>query len=187
MITTHVHALSRGALLGILLAALPLTSAWATHRDEAEQAIAEAKAAHQQAASAGVAAEETAEMIEQAESLLPSRQYTKAAQIAAQAKQQDEFAYKQATGGEKIDTGAQRQAEESLAEAESARKKAASVGGEWRDTAKMITQAEGLAKSGRYQEAIELANKARSQGELGYAQAIREKDADFPAYVFGKP
>ncbi|MGQ9659556.1 MAG: hypothetical protein ACUVQI_06415 [Thermochromatium sp.] len=184
MIANTIYTLSRGALFGLLLVTLPLTSAWATSRKEAEQAIAQAKAAHQQAVSAGVAADEAAALITQAESILPSRQYTKALQIAVQAKQQAESAYKQATSAKPVDGDLQQQAEASLAAAKAARQKAASVGGEWRDTGKLIAQAEALAKSGQYQQAIELANKARVQGELGYAQAIQEQDADFPAYIW---
>ncbi len=170
-----------------LLAALMVTNAWATHRSEAERAIAEAKAAHEKAASVQAASPETAKMIETAEGLLPSRQYTKAVGIATKAKMQDTFAYEQATSGEEPDTEARDAAEQAIADADAARKKAAAVGGEWRDTAKMIKTAAGLAKSGRFEEAIELAEKARRQGELGYAQSMNEKDAGFPSYVVAKP
>ncbi len=77
--------------------------------------------------------------------------------------------------------------EQAIAAAEGARQQAASVGGEWRDTAKLIAKAKELAQAGQIQEAIALANRARRQGELGYEQALREQNADFPAYVFGKP
>ena len=61
--------------------------------------------------------------------------------------------------------------------ANDARKKAASVGGEWRDTGKFIKQAKAAAADGDYEKAIKLANKAKTEGELGYAQAISQKDA----------
>lgn len=77
--------------------------------------------------------------------------------------------------------------EQAIAAAESARQRAASVGGEWRDTAKLIAKAKELAQAGQTQEAIELAEQARRQGELGYEQALREQQADFPTYVLPRP
>lgn len=67
--------------------------------------------------------------------------------------------------------------------AEEAQKKAASVGGEWRDIGKFLKQAEEAAKEGDYAKAMKLANKARKQGELGYEQAISEKDTGMPDYM----
>lgn len=70
--------------------------------------------------------------------------------------------------------------------AEAARRRADSVGGEWRDTAAMIEKARTLAEAGRYGAAVELANDAKRQGELGYDQALGEQHADFPAYVLDR-
>ena len=176
---------ARGTLIAALLVVLPASSAWATHRDEAERAIAEAKAAHAKAGEAKAASAETAALIEQAEQMLPTRQYTKAVEIANKAREQDSFAYQQATSGGG-DKAASQQAEQAIAAAEEARKKASSVGGEWRDTGKMIEEAQGLAKSGKFEEAVALAGKAQRQGELGYAQALQEKNAGFPDYVTKK-
>lgn len=67
--------------------------------------------------------------------------------------------------------------------ADASRKKAASVGGEWRDTGKMIKQANAAAKKGDYKRALKLANTAYRQGELGYQQAMDQKDAGFPSYM----
>ncbi len=67
--------------------------------------------------------------------------------------------------------------------ADASRKKAASVGGEWRDTGKMIKQAKAAAKKGDYEKALKLANTAYRQGELGYQQAMDQKDAGFPPYM----
>lgn len=78
------------------------------------------------------------------------------------------------------------QALASIEAAEAARRRADSVGGEWRDTAAMIEQARTLAEAGRYEAAIELANDAKRQGELGYDQALGEQNADFPAYVLDR-
>ncbi|QIK38458.1 hypothetical protein GWK36_11245 [Caldichromatium japonicum] len=76
--------------------------------------------------------------------------------------------------------------EQAIAAAEAARQRAASVGSEWRDTALLIARAKELARTGEIQQAIELADHARRQGELGYEQALREQHADFPAYVLSR-
>jgi rhodanese-related sulfurtransferase len=75
------------------------------------------------------------------------------------------------------------EAEQAIEEAEAARATAASVGGEWRDTAKLIKEAESLLPTRQYTKAIEIANKAKRQGELGYEQAMQEQDADFPDFM----
>ena len=66
--------------------------------------------------------------------------------------------------------------------AEAARKAAAKLGFEWRDTRKMLRQARDLAKKGEYAKAVELANRARRQGELAVMQA-REQEAAWRAAV----
>jgi len=63
-----------------------------------------------------------------------------------------------------------------IAAAEAARKKAASVGGEWRDTGKLIKKAKKALKAGDEAKALKLANKARIQGELGYAKILSERE-----------
>ncbi|MCP4128298.1 MAG: hypothetical protein GY753_14740 [Gammaproteobacteria bacterium] len=67
--------------------------------------------------------------------------------------------------------------------ADAARKKAGSVGGEWRDTGKMLKQAKAAVKSGAYDKAIKLAEKAGRQGELGYTQATSQQKLQLPSYV----
>jgi nucleoid-associated protein YgaU len=64
-----------------------------------------------------------------------------------------------------------------LAAANAARKKAASVGGEWRDIGKILKKAKAALKKGDAATCVKLANKARRQGELGYAQALAERAA----------
>lgn len=172
-----------GILIALLMLALPATNAWATHRSEAEQAIEAAKAAHALAEKAGVASPETAKMIQDAEAMMPTRQFTKAVETAQAAIKQDQFAVDQSKGTAKVDANSAKAAEEAIAAAEAARKKASSVKGEWRDTGKFIKEAEALAKSGDFAGAIALADKARQQGELGYAQAMKEKGATFPSYM----
>ncbi len=67
--------------------------------------------------------------------------------------------------------------------ADDARKQAASVGGEWRDTGKMIKQAKELLAKGDYVAAAKLANKAAKQGHLGYEQAMSQKELKMPSYL----
>ena len=62
--------------------------------------------------------------------------------------------------------------------AEAALDKARSVDGEWRDAkSKMIKGAKEAAAKGDFEKAIKLANKAKFEGEMGYAQAMEQKDA----------
>ncbi len=65
-------------------------------------------------------------------------------------------------------------AEASIAAAKEAQKQAKSVGGEWRDTAKMIKKAEKLLKEGKAKEAAKMAQEAEAQGMLGYMQATSQ-------------
>lgn len=67
--------------------------------------------------------------------------------------------------------------------AEKARKRAASVDGEWRDTGKFIKKAKALLKEGKYDAAIKLAKKAKREGELGYEQAVSQKELRIPSYL----
>jgi rhodanese-related sulfurtransferase len=75
------------------------------------------------------------------------------------------------------------EAERAISEAEEAREKAAAVGGEWRDTAKMIQSATKLLDTRQYTKASGIAKEAKLQAELGYEQAMNEKDAGFPEYM----
>jgi Skp family chaperone for outer membrane proteins len=67
--------------------------------------------------------------------------------------------------------------------ADAARKQAAEVGGEWRDTAKMIKKAKELLNKGDYVAAAKQANKAAKQGHLGYEQAVSQKELMLPSYL----
>lgn len=73
--------------------------------------------------------------------------------------------------------------EKAITSADAARKKAASVGGEWRDTGKLIKKARAAAEKGDYEKAVKLANTAKMQGEAGYQQAMDQKDAGLPSYL----
>lgn len=61
-------------------------------------------------------------------------------------------------------------------EARAAVKQAASVNGLWRDTEDLIKQADAALAQGNEETAVKLANKAKKQAELGYQQAISERD-----------
>ena len=63
------------------------------------------------------------------------------------------------------------------AAAAAARKTVGKAGYEWRDTRKMLRQARKLAKKGKYEKAIELANRARRHSELGLVQAEEQESA----------
>jgi len=75
------------------------------------------------------------------------------------------------------------QFKQAIEKAEAAKKKAASVKGEWRDTGKIIKKAKAAAEKGDYTKAIKMANTAYRQGELGYQQAVEQKNAGFPSYM----
>ncbi len=69
-------------------------------------------------------------------------------------------------------------AKAAIAAAEVALKKARSVEGEWRDAKKkFVKNAKAAASKGDYETAVKLANKAKFQAEMGYQQAMDQKDA----------
>lgn len=78
------------------------------------------------------------------------------------------------------------EAERAIILAEAARKKAASVEGEWRDVRKMISQARVAIWKDNLELAMELARKAQEQAELGYAQAVRQAEVSMPSYLQNK-
>jgi ribosomal protein S20 len=67
--------------------------------------------------------------------------------------------------------------------AEKARKKAASVDSEWRDTGKFIKQAQAALKAGDYDKAMKLARKAEDEGNLGYQQGVSQQELHLPSYL----
>jgi len=64
-----------------------------------------------------------------------------------------------------------------LLAAQSAQKAAAAAGAEWLETGALIDQARLDAEQGNWDIAIELAEKAKQQGELAVTQAERESIA----------
>ncbi len=59
--------------------------------------------------------------------------------------------------------------------ADAARKKAASMDYEWRDTGKMLKKAKEAAGKGDYETAEKLARMAKMQGEMAVAQAHEQE------------
>lgn len=88
-----------------------------------------------------------------------------------------------ATAEKKAASGDAKAAEAAIAAADSARKKAAGVDGEWRDTGKMIKQAQAALKAGDADKAVKLAKQAEMQGQLGYEQAVSQKELKMPSYL----
>lgn len=71
-----------------------------------------------------------------------------------------------------------------LSAAKAAQKKASFVGGEWRDVRKFIKESEQAAADGDFDRAKRLAQKAKTQSELGYEQAVSQKGrAGNPSYL----
>ncbi|RMG49832.1 MAG: SoxXA-binding protein [Gammaproteobacteria bacterium] len=67
--------------------------------------------------------------------------------------------------------------EETLKAVEAERKKAASVGGEWRDIGKIIKKAKAAAAKGDFDKASKLLEEARFQARMGYQQAMEQRNA----------
>ena len=61
--------------------------------------------------------------------------------------------------------------------AAAARKAVRKAGFEWRDLRTMLRESRKLGKKGEYEKAIELANRARRQAELGLIQAGEQESA----------
>jgi hypothetical protein len=75
-------------------------------------------------------------------------------------------------------------AEAAISAAKAAQKAADSVGGEWRDTGKIIKAAEKAAADGNYGEAEKLAKKAEAQGKLGKEQALSQAGVGNSKYLY---
>ena len=67
-----------------------------------------------------------------------------------------------------------------LAAAEQARAKADAAGGEWRDTGKLLKQAQAALAAGDHQKALALAEVVEFQGEQGYQQTLGQQNLSFP-------
>ncbi len=62
-----------------------------------------------------------------------------------------------------------------ITSAEDAWSRAASVGGQWRDTREVLLAAVEAAQQGDFRRAIELAEKARSQSEFRYGRVVADQ------------
>lgn len=65
----------------------------------------------------------------------------------------------------------------SVVEAKAAIKKAKAAQYEWRDSGKILKEAEKAAKAGDFNKAVSLANKAKRQGDYALAQSEQQKNA----------
>ena len=80
--------------------------------------------------------------------------------------------------GDMAAAGGSSEVEQLIKEADAAIKKAASVGGEWRDSGKKyLKQAKAALSKGDVETAEKLAKKAKFEGEMGYQQAQEQKNA----------
>lgn len=76
-------------------------------------------------------------------------------------------------------------AQAAISAASAAISKAASANGEWRNSKKILGKAKKALKKGDYKKAIKLANQARREGELGYAQAMAERNSRGQRFLGG--
>jgi len=68
-------------------------------------------------------------------------------------------------------------------DAKTDQKKAASVGGEWRDIGKMLKKAQKAKDSKNFVKAFELAQIASEQAKIGYKQAMDQQVFKAPSYL----
>lgn len=80
-------------------------------------------------------------------------------------------------------TGSAAAYEAALSAAKAEQKKAAAVGGEWRDTGKVLKKAEEAAAAGDYAKATNLADRARFESEMGQQQAAEQVNVGNPGYL----
>lgn len=163
-------------------AAQPLAeSAPSEPKTDAKTSLAAARAALQQAEAAGFAWRDTGKLIKQAEEAAAAGDEERAIKLAGSAKRQSENALEQAkrAGVEPTKaepTAAAAPADEAdvgqaLSAARAALKEAEMSGFAWRDTGKLIKQAEEAAAAGDNKRALQLAQSAKLQSENAIKQA----------------
>ena len=74
--------------------------------------------------------------------------------------------------------------DKAAAAAKAALEAAAAVGGEWRDSRKLLKKATQAAAKGDFATATKLAETARFQGTKGQEQAKAEQDVGNPSYLY---
>ncbi len=150
---------------------------------EFEALHALAKKTLQAANKAGYQWRDSGKILKKAEKAAAAGDFKKAAKLANQAREQGEFALaqsiEQANAGPRFDKieAKIKAADAEMAAAESARKGAAKLGYEWRDTGKIMKKAKQAYSAMDYVKAAKLAKKARLQGELAQAQAAAQQNA----------
>ncbi len=150
---------------------------------KAVQAIHDAEAAIKAAKKVGFEWRDSGKILKQADKAAAEGNIDKAMAQAERARFQGEAgqaqAASQANAGPRFDEIVARiqGAEQAIAEADAARKAAAKVGFEWRDTGKMINKARRAADASHYGKATRLARKAKFQGEAGQLQAVEQANA----------
>ena len=75
-----------------------------------------------------------------------------------------------------VQAGSDGEVQKAIQEAKAAYKKADSVQGGWVNTPKLIKKAEAFAAKGDKAKALKLAAEAKKEAELGYAQAVHERE-----------
>lgn len=75
------------------------------------------------------------------------------------------------------------EADKAVADAKAAGELAKAAGGEWRDTAKILEDAEKALGAGEFEQAVKLAGKAKFQYEAAAAQAEAEQGVGNPGYL----
>lgn len=75
-----------------------------------------------------------------------------------------------------VQAGTNGEVKQAIQEAKAAYQKADSVHGGWTSTPKLIKKAEAAANEGDKAKALKLAEKAKKEAELGYKQAVHEKE-----------
>jgi hypothetical protein len=74
-------------------------------------------------------------------------------------------------------------AEQAISDAKAASEVAKAAGGEWRDTGKILKDAEKALEGGEFDEAVKLAGKAKFQYEAAAAQAESQAGLGNPGYL----
>ena len=80
-------------------------------------------------------------------------------------------------GGEGSSSVNDKDAATAILAAEHEQSRAKAKGFEWRDTEKLIKEAQKAAKEGKFDDAVKLANKAKNQSTNAIAQAEEQKNA----------
>lgn len=83
-----------------------------------------------------------------------------------------------------VHAGSQADFDKAKAAAQAEIKAAGKVGGEWRDSGKLLKKAEAAAAAGDFAKAIKLANQAEAQGRMGQQQAAEQANAGNPSYLY---